>query len=82
MTNKKQSSLNSDSETNRQIVDGTRFFSRVINFLTEWEIVSEIDLRTPSGWPSSAASTDLAPWEEEPEGEGVTIPCSLSGLKG
>ena len=34
------------------------------------------------GWPISAASTHLAPWEREPEGEGVTIPCSLSGLEG
>jgi hypothetical protein len=34
----------------------------------------EIDLRTPSGWPSSAAGTDLPPWEREPEGEGATIP--------
>ena len=51
----------------------------------EWGNLSEIDLQTRSGWPSSAASTDLGetwePWERETEGEGITIPCSLSGFR-
>ena len=54
-------------------------FSRVINFLLGPENVFENDLPALSGCASSAASTDLAPWEREPKGEGVTIPCSLSG---
>jgi len=54
-------------------------FSRVNNFLLEPENVFENDLPALSGCASSAASTDLAPWEREPKGEGVTIPCSLSG---